>query len=182
MRGSTPLLRRRTSRISVLAAPGAALPHCRSVPAHRSPGNWQARSPRYRWPGCCIQTLVSACGPFVCPESRFRRIGPACAGMALFARHGRQRRRTRSPASDSGSDLHLCRGCAITAQSGSTVNGDTGVGDLPWKRWRHIVQGTVFIVAGGLLLARVQQDGIGPSSASGSLAVAGACLCQTLSR
>ncbi|GLU39208.1 DMT family transporter [Pseudomonas sp. NBRC 100443] len=42
---------------------------------------------------------------------------------------------------------------------------------------RRIVLGMMFIVAGGLLLAWWQQSGAGQSSALGSFAVAGACLC-----
>ena len=42
---------------------------------------------------------------------------------------------------------------------------------------RRIVLGMAFIVAGGLLLAWPQHDGMGHSSTLGSLAVAGACLC-----
>ena len=42
---------------------------------------------------------------------------------------------------------------------------------------RRIVLGIAFIVAGGLLLAWPQHDGMGQSSTLGSLAVAGACLC-----
>lgn len=42
---------------------------------------------------------------------------------------------------------------------------------------RRIVLGMAFIVAGGLLLAWPQQGGTGQSSALGSFAVAGACLC-----